>query len=80
MFGYLFKKFIFQFRDYFKLEKQRREYNNPSSSNKEYYDTSDSNYNDFMQHVCYCLEPRRDPAWSTLIHELDEFGDITFIT
>lgn len=35
---------------------------------------------DFMQQVCYCLEPRMDPARTTIINELDEFGDITFIT
>ena len=80
MFGYLFKRFIFQFRDYFRLEKHRSVYNYPESHKKEYFDTCDGNYMDFMQQVCYCLEPRKDAARTTIIHELDEFGDITFIT
>ena len=47
--------------------------------NRNFYTWNDQQYRDFIMDVLRNLEPRFESAGTTIINELDEFGEIIFI-
>lgn len=47
---------------------------------KEYFSMADQQYHDFMIKLLTMLEPRYEPVKTLLVNELDEFGEISFVS
>ena len=77
--GFLFCNFIKKFKRFLTIEKNSKILRSKDLHLRRYYTMIDNPYRDFIIRILTSLEPRFEKKGTTLINELDEFGEITFI-